>query len=174
MNRQEYNKIYREKNKKVLRAYDKAYYEKHKNLKQKQKLALYYKMKDTPEYKAKRKKYYEENKETIYKANRQYKKEHRARYTELSKLSREKKLELLAGRPRPDICEVCGANEKIVYDHDHATGKFRGWICFSCNTSLGHARDNVEVLYKLIDYLNQSRGLVVINQSELSSNSKII
>lgn len=80
--------------------------------------------------------------------------------------------ESLAGRPRAELCEICGSGGKIVYDHDHATGKFRGWICSHCNTSLGFARDNIEVLYKMINYLNQSRGLIVINQNELSTNSQ--
>jgi len=79
-----------------------------------------------------------------------------------------RKRERLAGRPKAEICEVCGSGSKIVYDHDHATGKFRGWICQHCNATLGFARDNVEVLYKLINYLNQSRGLVVLNQELLT------
>ncbi len=50
--------------------------------------------------------------------------------------------ERLAGRPRPHICEICGEYQdgrrqrNIVWDHDHLTGRFRGWICDRCNKTL--------------------------------------
>lgn len=71
--------------------------------------------------------------------------------------------EVIAGRPRPEQCEVCGAFGKdfkrvgICFDHDHQTGKFRGWICSRCNRILGFARDNSELLVALSDYLKKSR-----------------
>ena len=37
-------------------------------------------------------------------------------------------------------CLICGKHSsetRLVTDHDHKTGKFRGLICFTCNTSLG-------------------------------------
>lgn len=38
-------------------------------------------------------------------------------------------------------------------DHDHATGEFRGLLCRSCNTSLGHLRENEAVILGLLGYL---------------------
>lgn len=73
-----------------------------------------------------------------------------------------------AGRPKPEICEVCGGAGRICFDHDHATGKFRGWICSHCNVTLGFARDNVEVLQKLIEYLNFHRMFTTQDKSTLS------
>jgi len=35
---------------------------------------------------------------------------------------------------------------------------FRGWICHSCNVSLGHADDSMVILNKQIDYLRRSRA----------------
>lgn len=67
------------------------------------------------------------------------------------------KLESLAGRPRPNVCEVCGRGGKICWDHDHATGKFRGWLCSSCNLTLGKMDDNPDFLYKLAKYLENNR-----------------
>ena len=68
----------------------------------------------------------------------------------------------LAPRPQPDICEVCGCfagkgKMGIHYDHDHTTGKFRGWICSRCNRALGMVKDNSETLIALAEYIKKSR-----------------
>ena len=64
-----------------------------------------------------------------------------------------KKREKIAGRKRPNQCEICGAMGKICFDHDHETGKFRGWICLRCNFALGLVKDNIEILFTMIKYL---------------------
>ena len=43
----------------------------------------------------------------------------------------------------------------LAVDHNHVTGKVRGLLCMSCNTILGHAKDNVDILRNLIDYLTE-------------------
>lgn len=59
-----------------------------------------------------------------------------------------------AGRERPDKCECCGRTRaKLVYDHCHTSGDFRGWICGNCNTILGMAKDSRSVLASCIRYL---------------------
>ena len=58
-----------------------------------------------------------------------------------------------APRPKPEQCEICGAMGKMCYDHDHKTGKFRGWICNRCNLVLGNVKDNIELLISLSEYL---------------------
>lgn len=63
--------------------------------------------------------------------------------------------EELAGRPKSESCEVCGAIGGICFDHDHATGQFRGWICRRCNLILGHAKDSPVLLRQLADYLKK-------------------
>lgn len=69
--------------------------------------------------------------------------------------------ERLAGRKRPDACEVCGAfgsdtKHGICFDHDHSTGEFRGWLCGRCNIVLGFAKDSPELLNKLALYLTDN------------------
>ena len=63
----------------------------------------------------------------------------------------------LPNRPRPDWCECCGdfAVQTLSLDHDHSSGRFRGWCCHNCNTGLGLA-DNVERLHSRILYLRRS------------------
>lgn len=54
----------------------------------------------------------------------------------------------------PDSCEACGVeSESLNVDHDHLTGKFRGWLCHSCNMALGQVNDSPERLRDLIIYL---------------------
>lgn len=42
---------------------------------------------------------------------------------------------------------------KVAADHDHATGQPRGILCNTCNSMLGHAHDNPDVLEKGAAYL---------------------
>jgi hypothetical protein len=66
-------------------------------------------------------------------------------------------LRKIAPRPKPEFCEICGQRGKkrngITLDHDHKTGKFRGWLCSNCNTALGLVQENKETLQALIKYI---------------------
>ena len=46
---------------------------------------------------------------------------------------------------------------KLVMDHDHETGDFRGWIMARCNSMLGHARESEEELALGIQYLQRAK-----------------
>jgi hypothetical protein len=62
-----------------------------------------------------------------------------------------------AGRAPTPICELCGETvTKIVFDHCHSKGHFRGWICDRCNRVLGSVKDDISILNKMIIYLNNS------------------
>ena len=75
----------------------------------------------------------------------------------------------MATRPRgADLkgqkhCSVCGRKRKLVWDHDHRTGEFRGWLCSNCNTGLGLFGDSPERLLAAIEYL-QGRKLALIRR----------
>jgi len=74
---------------------------------------------------------------------------------------REKRLTELAGRPRPDICDICKdqntrRKDIIAFDHCHTHGHFRGWLCDRCNTVLGAAQDKPELLREMADYLERT------------------
>ena len=68
--------------------------------------------------------------------------------------------ERLAGRVRPDFCDICGGpplgKKGLHFDHCHQRGHFRGWLCSNCNTALGLVRDDVNHLRKLIAYLQRT------------------
>jgi hypothetical protein len=62
------------------------------------------------------------------------------------------------GKEIPNICECCGKHStKIVCDHDHTTGEFRGWLCDPCNRSIGQLGDNLEGLSRAVAYLQKSQ-----------------
>lgn len=63
------------------------------------------------------------------------------------------------GRTKPDVCDICGQGGKICFDHSHAQGVFRGWLCNRCNLALGHVKDSPSLLRKLADYLENANGL---------------
>lgn len=63
-------------------------------------------------------------------------------------------------------CEICGKHVDdlthlhrctgkpfLCIDHDHSTGEIRGVLCPGCNSMLGLAGDDIEVLQKAIEYL---------------------
>ena|SRR5271154_3353530 len=56
-------------------------------------------------------------------------------------------------RPCPELCELCNKRVAICFDHDHDTGKFRGWLCYGCNNGLGLLGDNLAALFKAVGYL---------------------
>ena len=64
------------------------------------------------------------------------------------------------------VCAGCSSemiqgNKKssrtLCVDHDHKTGIIRGLLCHSCNTILGHARDNPAVLIALSIYIEKTK-----------------
>lgn len=66
------------------------------------------------------------------------------------------KLENIAGRKKPNKCELCGRKGRICFDHDHKTGKFRGWICIKCNSTLGMVEESTRILNLIIKYIKNN------------------
>lgn len=55
-------------------------------------------------------------------------------------------------------CEVCGSSKRICLDHDHKTGKLRGFLCNNCNHALGNVGDCPETLRGLAEYLERDHA----------------
>lgn len=51
-------------------------------------------------------------------------------------------------------CAICGtAKEKLVVDHNHATGHVRSLLCHLCNAMIGCARESSDILVRAAAYL---------------------
>ena len=58
-----------------------------------------------------------------------------------------------AGTP----CACCNRIDKLFCDHDHATAKFRSWICRKCNSGIGLLGDSEEGVRQALAYLERTR-----------------
>jgi hypothetical protein len=85
--------------------------------------------------------------------------EHGKGKNEAKKLAKEEGIPFKA--PEGTKCEICPAVTNIVFDHDHSTNKFRGWLCDPCNRSLGVLGDNIQGLVNAINYVNKSKSAVL-------------
>ena len=54
-----------------------------------------------------------------------------------------------------NVCQICGSEDALHYDHDHETGLFRGVLCRNHNLGLGMFGDDPELLLRAVDYLRQ-------------------
>jgi len=57
-------------------------------------------------------------------------------------------------------CKICKIHQSeltksLSVDHNHSTGEARGLLCQKCNTLLGMAKDNLEILKSAIQYLGE-------------------
>jgi hypothetical protein len=57
---------------------------------------------------------------------------------------------------RCEICDGDGGNRGLFFDHDHATGRFRGWLCHHCNAAIGHLGDDPARLRSAAAYVERS------------------
>ena len=65
-------------------------------------------------------------------------------------------------REAPTHCELCGRLPikggrpvALCLDHDHDTGRFRGWLCDRCNRTLGLLGDTLAAARKAVAYLER-------------------
>jgi len=135
-------KIYRAVHREELRTSNKRYREEH-----------------CEELRTKRKKYYDEHHEEMCDRSRKWRNEHleKERANKLMHnhgITIEEYDKLLAAQN--GICVICGLppnSKKLSVDHNHETGKIRGLLCKSCNRALGLVYESVDILAKMINYL---------------------
>lgn len=50
-------------------------------------------------------------------------------------------------------CSICWRKAKLVADHNHETGEFRGAICSGCNSGLGYFDEHLLTMIGAMRYL---------------------
>jgi len=89
--------------------------------------------------------------------------------SELSKARQKLKAKFIDSYPDENYeCPICKRKEIEVRglggkktsswccDHDHKSGKFRGWLCHDCNRALGNFKDSTDILKRASDWLEKS------------------
>lgn len=54
-----------------------------------------------------------------------------------------------------NFCAICRQERKLVVDHCHTSGQVRQLLCHSCNTGIGHLREDITVLESAIEYIRR-------------------
>ena len=61
-----------------------------------------------------------------------------------------------------NLCAICGkppGSKQLFIDHNHTTNKARQLLCGHCNSVLGYALEDVNILKKCIAYLEKHNAL---------------
>ncbi len=59
-----------------------------------------------------------------------------------------------------NLCNKPGTDRFPIlrFDHDHDSLKHRGWLCDTCNRSLGPLGDNITSFVNIINYMNKTEN----------------
>jgi len=57
------------------------------------------------------------------------------------------------------ICNRLFHKRNCHLDHNHSDGVIRGILCTNCNTALGLVNDDINVLRKMIKYIDNNGGI---------------
>jgi hypothetical protein len=147
------------------RAQDKRYYEKNSEVISEKRKKEYVENKE--EHRSKDEKYRNANRETIKKRQRKW-------YEDNVDRVKGNKLKYSYGitleeyqamfNAQEGKCLICNRHQDelkqaLYVDHDHVTEKIRGLLCHKCNTVLGYADDDIQVLINAIEYLKKYKSL---------------
>ena len=70
-----------------------------------------------------------------------------------------------------NLCAICNKPETRIFkgkvtnlcvDHNHITKEVRKLLCNRCNTMIGHCNEDIVLLYKMIEYLKNHEGELLL------------
>lgn len=64
------------------------------------------------------------------------------------------------------LCAICREAPAEHVDHDHATLRVRGLLCFNCNGALGQFRDRTDLMLRAVGYLRQGAWAALIDRPD--------
>jgi hypothetical protein len=163
----EYNRKYREANADYYKERRQVYYQAHKEEIKEQ--VRQRKLENPDKVRECNRNYYKNNKEDCiayqkeyrktYKNTDGYKQSIRRRNLKRYGLTLEAFDEMITTQDgRCAICERKAedvSDKPLAVDHSHTTGKVRGLLCQFCNTALGSLREDIDVMQKMIAYVEQ-------------------
>ena len=120
----------------------------HKNLKQRKAYLKEHYLKNKDKIKAQMKDYYLKNKDKAKEYNL-------IKYYNLTLNQYNKML-----ADQNSCCKVCGVHASnfthgLYVDHNHKTNKIRSLLCTGCNAGLGHLKEDINIMKKLIKYIKE-------------------
>jgi hypothetical protein len=73
------------------------------------------------------------------------------------------------------LCTICKfpesrKNRRLSLDHDHATGRLRGFVCSRCNIIMGCVNDDPELLERAAHYLRHADLSHLLTTHQISSD----
>jgi hypothetical protein len=112
---------------------------------------------------AERRRRYRQNRKKFLIANKAYRLKNRDRIREYMRGYKLRNLPFKLTRKKPNRCECCKGppttqHKTFAMDHDHKTGKFRGWLCHRCNTAIGLLGDNIRGIKRALSYLQKAKS----------------
>jgi hypothetical protein len=73
---------------------------------------------------------------------------------------------------KPETLNRKGTIQPLSVDHNHQTGRVRALLCNACNSLLGNAKENIQILQAAIRYLQEHENYVPRNLQELVASMR--
>ena len=111
-----------------------------------------------PAIRERSKKWVEKNKDRHRENGRKWKADNRERVNEQERRRRRIKhgTKDAHGETKYAPCDICQKVRKLHFDHNHATGHFRGWLCYECNPRFEWVLEYWHAIQKYIEVNHQN------------------